>query len=261
MSVAGIMMVRDEADIIERSIEHARSQVDWLIVCDNRSTDGTREILEASDAVSELEFDEEIGYYQSEKMTRLAQLALAEGHSWVVPMDADELWSVEGGVMSVADLLRPMGPDVQIVTANLYDYLPPCAGLGGRHPFDAITRRRTVPGALPKVAARLHEDLVIEMGNHSANYGGSRTLKVPGLMIRHFTWRSPEQYLRKIVNGMEAYRHTDLPFAYGQHWRMHEGASDEEIVAHFHRWFCRDYDVPVDETDELTWDPIGAVFD
>jgi hypothetical protein len=58
-----------------------------------------------------------------------------------------------------------------------------------------------------------------------------------GLVVRHFSWRSPEQYLKKIVNGRAAYALTDLPEGTGAHWRMWEGASDEAILAHFDTWF------------------------
>jgi glycosyltransferase involved in cell wall biosynthesis len=39
-------MVKDEADVIEGTIRHMADEVDQLIVADNGSTDGTRDILD-----------------------------------------------------------------------------------------------------------------------------------------------------------------------------------------------------------------------
>ena len=47
MITAAVTMVRDEADIIETTVRHMLTQVDVVIVADNRSVDGTREILDS----------------------------------------------------------------------------------------------------------------------------------------------------------------------------------------------------------------------
>jgi len=91
MTTAAVTMVRDEADIVEATVRHMLTQVDVVIVADNRSVDGTREILEGLPV--HLLNDPERGYYQSEKMARLAHMARVEhGADWVVPFDADEWW-------------------------------------------------------------------------------------------------------------------------------------------------------------------------
>ena len=230
-------MVRDEADIIEESLRHLAANVDEVLVWDNGSTDGTADILEEllPELGGVLTNDPEVAYWQSRKMTAAAQLARARGHEWVVPCDADELWYAPEAD-TVGEHLTRVGRDVQIVRATLYDYMPP-PDLDGWHPFVAITYRRREPGVYPKVACRTHPDLVIDAGNHGARYGVRRAMKVDGLVIRHFTWRTREQYLRKIRNGLEAYGATDLPEHTGAHWRMWEGASDEEIMEHFDTWF------------------------
>jgi hypothetical protein len=74
------------------------------------------------------------------------------------------------------------------------------------------------------------------MGNHSASFDGCG-LTVPGLVIRHYSWRSEEQYLRKIRNGERAYAATTMPETTGGHWRMFAGAEDQAVRDHFWRWF------------------------
>lgn len=246
------MLVKDEADIIEPVLDHLSRNVDAMIVCDNGSTDGTRELLDSWQRLSDqlLVLDDfGVAYYQSRKMTQLARMASERGHAWVVPVDADEVWYAPGS--RVADLLAAQGPDVQIMRAALYNHLPTARDPVHRNPLRRLGWRQRAPGALPKVAARLHPTLTIEAGNHGAHYDGPH-VATDGLVIRHFSWRSPEQYLRKIRNGCVAYAETNLPEAIGAHWRMLAGHSDEEIMAHYDRWFF----VPEPEADPaLIYDP------
>jgi glycosyltransferase involved in cell wall biosynthesis len=258
MSVAAVMLVRDEADILECTLDHLRGQVDACYVLDNRSTDGTTKQLLAMAARDhgwlQAEYDAEVGYWQARKTTRLARRALADGHAWVVPCDADERWEAPGG--NIAAYLSSMGPDVQIVTAALYNHVPTDADDAEEgNPFRRLGWRLREPGALPKVAARTHPALSIHMGNHCADYGPNTHAMTldRGLAIRHYSWRTPEQYVRKIRNGAEAYAATDLPATIGRHWRMWQHVEDDDALReHFDRWFFKRN--PADD-DELVYDP------
>lgn len=235
MSVAAIMMVRDEADIVGHTIRHLLAQVDHVYVADNRSVDGTSDIVrdfgESSVSVTR---DDEVAYRQSEKTTRLARWAMEDGHGWVVPCDADEVWTA--GDLTVRELLERQGPDVQVVTAALYDHVPTGVDPDLDDPVLRLGWRLAQPGVLPKVACRVHRKLTIHPGNHGADYGGLRFLAVDGLRIDHFTWRTPGQFVRKIRNGLEAYATVERKDI-GVHWRMFEGATDEAIREHYHEWF------------------------
>ena len=75
MSVWGVTMVKDEADVIERTFGHMRAQGIAGVIClDNASTDGTRLLLdEAAEGWPGLRVidDPEVGYYKSAKMTAM----------------------------------------------------------------------------------------------------------------------------------------------------------------------------------------------
>src|ERR1039458_7999838 len=89
-------MVKDEADVIEGAIRHMADEGGTgIIVANNGSTDVTREILEELDLPCELLLVDapEIAYYQSRKMTRLAEQAAEQGAEWVIPFDADDVWT------------------------------------------------------------------------------------------------------------------------------------------------------------------------
>lgn len=236
MSVAAVMLVKDESDILEDTILHTLTQVDRVFVWDNMSTDGTWELLEqlACDEVR-VARDPVLGYYQADKMSQFAREAAAVGHGWVVPVDADEMWYANG--TTVREFLERQPPEVWIVTATLYDHIPTDRDPAGP-PFERIGWRLLEPAPLPKVACRAHPALRIEMGNHGARYGWPVS-DTPGLIIRHFPWRGEDRYVRKIRNGEAAYAATDLPDKYGAHWRGWGGQPDEAIRGHYRRWFHR----------------------
>lgn len=238
MSTALITMVKDEADVIGPFIRHSAWHTDHLYIADHGSTDGTRELILEEDAPVTVTDITEPGYWQSKYMTELAMMALADGHDWVICADADEVWYVGADAeRPIREFLAGQAPDVQIVTAEMYHHIPTRIDPAKNgNPFRRIGWRKREHGTLPKVACRLHPSLVIHPGNHGASYEGV-ALSVGGLVIRHFSWRTREQYLRKIRNGVEAYKQTDLPKGTGEHWRMWEGKSDEAIIGQFDTWF------------------------
>lgn len=276
------MLIKDELDVVADTVRHLLAELDAVIVADNLSTDGTREALDrlaGADGRLEVVDDGEVGYWQSRKTTALAMLALELGHRWVVPCDADEFWYAPDG-RRVADYLDGLGRDVMVVEAEMHHHLAtaldppeacaPCAGTGGLDAgdgrrvqcpgcaglgrFDVFRRlgwRQRQRAAMGKVACRLRPDLVIEAGNHGARTTGT-ALRVRGLSIRHYPWRSAGQYLRKIRNGEAAYAATDLPADVGAHWRAYAGQPDEAIEAWFWEWgYARDPHAD----DSLIYDP------
>jgi len=250
---AGVTMVRDEADIIEPVLRHMATQVDALIVANNRSVDGTSDILfnlqiEWADTFPLFViFDDEVGYEQSRKMTKMAHDANQMwGADWIVPFDADEIWYSPR--TRLADFLGEQMPaDIDIVKANLYDHV--CTGSDDptdRNPISRIEWRRDYAAPLPKVACRYTPDLVIGMGNHEAWHAdGKAIVAAHGLAIRHFPYRSVEQIIRKVRNGAQAYAATDLPENYGAHWRQWgqilDQSGPEAIEALFHKWYYREH--------------------
>jgi glycosyltransferase involved in cell wall biosynthesis len=94
MSVWGVSMVKDEADIVRWTVATIVEQVDHVLVADNGSTDGTRQLVESVGA--EVVDDPEPAYYQSDKMSHLARVAASRGADWIVPFDADSSGGLGG---------------------------------------------------------------------------------------------------------------------------------------------------------------------
>jgi glycosyltransferase involved in cell wall biosynthesis len=232
----GISMVRDEADVIAGTLRHMADEVDHLIVADNRSTDGTRDILSnlARDLPLTVLDDPEIGYLQSKKMTHLAGVAADAGAVWIVPFDADELWVWDDRIRDHLHRLT-----ATVVRADLYNHFPSAVDPDDPDPFRSIVWRQRQPGALPKVAFRWHPAAVIHQGNHGIDL--PTVTAASGMVVRHFPYRSADQFVRKARNGAEAYRATDFGPEVGAHWRQYGdlldrfGPSALEDV--FRRWF------------------------
>lgn len=244
-NVWAVAMVRDEEDIVEATVRQMARQVDWLLVADNGSTDGTRGILdrlavELDDRLIVVD-DPDPAYYQSFKMTRLARVAVEHDATWVVPFDADEWWYCPHAAR-IADWLEGQAQKVTGVTADIYDHVVTELD-NQRVGYPArMGWRRVDKLPLHKMAGRAAPGMVIEQGNHHVRFDGGATAAAArrGLVVRHFPYRSAEQLIRKVRNGAAAYAATEglAPDA-GAHWRKWGAYTDDQIRQVFADWYSR----------------------
>ena len=250
MLTVGLSMIRNEIDIVVDTVDHMLQQVDQVWVLDNNSTDGTSEALRSiNDSRLTVINDPEVAYYQSAKMTNLANNAWATNgyrDCWFVPFDGDERWEPADMDLTIADVLaehRSMGS--RIVLAKLFDYR--CTGKdiqSAASPVDRMVWRCSYPAPLPKVAISWSTGCTIQQGNHGAIVPGGAQPVPCDLIVRHYPWRSVEHMVRKVTQGKVAYDATDLPFEVGQHWREYgahyERGGKDAIGEIFNTWFYFD---------------------
>lgn len=226
--IFAVTMVKDEEDIIACTIGNLLAQgIDQVLVADNLSSDSTRSILESlGDRVTVLD-DPDPGYWQSQKMTRLAHEAGRQGADWVIPFDADEIWRDPHG-RPIASVLADCQSDVlQVATLEHVptrsdDPAETCPVLRMRH-------RRPSPKPAMKCCFRYHPDIRVWQGNHYVDWPGARFER--GLEIREFQYRSFDQLRRKVRNGRAAYEATTLAQHEGAHWRELGALTNGDLAA------------------------------
>jgi Glycosyl transferase family 2 len=212
MKLVMTLLVRNEAEIIEANLDfHLAQGVDYVIVTDHASTDGTEELLQPyvqAGVVTVLHAEGE-AHAQSGRVTRMARLALTE-HSadWVINNDADEFWWPLAG--SLRDVFASIPPAYGQIEVQRRDFLPYPEG---SEPFysrlvyrDAQSLTPNDRPLQPKVAHRAHPDVVVAPGNHSIS--GGELLPVPTgelVEIFHFPMRSYEQFERKVIQTGTGY--------------------------------------------------------
>lgn len=248
MSVFAVSLIKDEADIVRATVSRMIAQVDHVMVADNGSTDGTREILD--DLSCTVIDDPEVGYYQARKMTELALLAHDAGAEWVVPFDADEVWLARDG-RRLAEVLPEL--EQPVAAAEMFNHYASGRDEAGRDPIERMGWRTRDALSLPKVAARPVLKVSIAQGNHTAHYpyGVAEGL----LEIRHFPYRSPEQFVSKARNGAAAYAATTLDRDVGLHWREYGELVEYEGEQAGHAWFREHFFYEEPEAAGLVHDP------
>jgi hypothetical protein len=256
MRISAVTMVKDEADVIDPLILHMiGSGVDHIVVADNNSTDGTSEKLR--DLVSLFPDnltvipDPEPGYYQSEKMSRLAEYAIEHfDPDWIIPFDADEIWQPHDPALALWQYFKNLPPHVERVHAKIINHVASFLDIWQiTNPFHRIRFTNPNPLPLPKIAfKRPAAAFVINQGNHGVtlSHRNDSHSDAWGLEVRHFPYRSEFQFIHKIKNGAAAYKSAaNIPASIGAHWRNYgaviETHGEEAMISHYRAHFFFDY--------------------
>jgi hypothetical protein len=202
------LLARNEADIVDAQISfHLNAGVDFVIATDNRSEDGTTEILESYARQGYLHLIHEPGeaLRQAEWVTRMARLAATDFEAdWVLNADADEFWWPRGG--SLKTFVSEVPERFGTVRALVRNFVPRPAGDAPFWERMTVRETPTEAGRLSplrvqdKVAHRGHPDVAVTLGNHDVSWDGLVDLRgwYP-IEVLHFPMRSPEQCARKLA--------------------------------------------------------------
>jgi tetrahydromethanopterin S-methyltransferase subunit G len=170
------LLARDEIDVVDSWLAfHLNAGADAVIATDNRSQDGTTEVLEEYARTGQVHLIREPGedLRQNEWVTRMARLAATRyGADWVINSDADEFWWPRGA--SLSGVLEAVPPRYGTVGAFLRVF---CPRPGEEHFADRMTVRFSAlapindPASLykpiRKVVHRGHPEIQVTRGNHA----------------------------------------------------------------------------------------------
>jgi hypothetical protein len=229
MKIIMTLLVRDAEAIIRDNLDfHLRQGVDYFIITDNCSVDGTVGIIEeyVGRGRAELILEPQDDYSQSHWVTRMARRAATHhGADWVVNNDDDEFWLAHTGCLR--DALKRTPNWCEGLVVKRYNH-PPLADYDGRAYLEAMVYRECKSqnafdhSLSPKVCHRAFADIIVAQGNHMASRVGGPLNVCPSLdfSISHFPIRDFASFERKIVNGGAAYaRNTELSPDVGATWR------------------------------------------
>jgi hypothetical protein len=253
MKVVMTLLVRDEVDIVESWLAfHLNAGADFVIATDNRSRDGTTEVLETYASKGLLHLIREPGedLRDGEWVTRMARLAATDfGADWVVNSDADEFWWPRGG--SLERVLAAIPERYGTVSAFLRTFVP--------RPGDAaFAERMTVrfsalapihdPNSLyrpiRKVVHRADPAITLVRGHHTARDTALAPLRgwYP-IEAFHFPLRTREQCARKaLVMGTAFAKHIDRAST-GYHAEMFEALKSGAIDRYYESLVVDDREV------------------
>src|SRR5215208_79481 len=200
MRLVMTLKVRDEADILEDNLRYHRALgVDFFVVTDNGSVDGTSEILDryATAGLAHVIRIETSNLRDNEEdwTTHMARLAAAEFEAdWIFHDDADELWWPIQGTLKEAFEAIPKQYGSVIAPRGEFVARPDAPGSW----FDRMIFREALGSLQPKVAHRADPDAVVISQTHEvASAGPGRdlwlALRPPGRMVHRGTRGTAEE--------------------------------------------------------------------
>ena len=236
--LAGISVVRNEADVIGATIRHHFNEgFDFLLVADNDSTDGTPALLEGMAREDRrLRISKAAGAFrQSDILTSLAQDAVRAGASWVIAFDADEFWHAP---MGVAEALRSVRADLLEVSVINFiqhrdqSFLEPGAILRAqyrpkvsvgssseaRHLVESDACSFVEMSYPTKWVGRAVTGMQIDAGNHFIGGVGEARMRSNDILCLHVPLRAREVLKYKIEHS-ERLDQAEIPPDLGWHIR------------------------------------------
>jgi glycosyltransferase involved in cell wall biosynthesis len=225
-----IMLVKNEVDILPYNIEYLQTQdIDHFFIADNMSSDGTKESLnELANKYGNMEvFDDEYYFHeQGRKMNTWISMCYDRGADIIVPIDADEVWYSKVKGQTLGQTLKEV-TEPAIFVASAVDFIPTSNDKPSNNPIESMIYQKDTSDSFSSVAFTKYPGSFIMEGNHDViNHPGKRMGGLIG--IKHYQYRSFEQFKRKVRNGRETI--ATMPEYIASHWRRLGSLSEEELM-------------------------------
>jgi len=215
MKLVMTLLVRDEADVVDAQLAyHLNAGVDFVVATDNRSQDGTTEILEAYAREGCLHLIREPGddMRAGEWITRMARLAASEfGADWVINSDADEFYWPRGVDLKEALAAIPSRYGIVRSFVRAFPPRPDDGAFFAERMNVRVTPEAPIndPGSMFRPGSKLvhRGDPNVVVGHGSHTVAGTSFVPLRGwypLELLHLPMRSAAQVERKFVTAWSA---------------------------------------------------------
>jgi hypothetical protein len=227
MRLVMTLLVRDEEEVLEDNLDyHFNRGVDFVLVTDHASQDGTPEILRRYEADGVLRVIRESAenFDQAALVSRMARVAATDlGADWVFHADADEFWWPQAG--SIKDVLAGVPDELGVLELPRRDFVARPPGTGRFHQWMTVREVESLnPRGYPlepKIAHRAHPEAQVTDGSHAVQAPGLEYApRLPLIEVFHFQVRTYEQFEAKVVKMGTAFeRSPETPPDVGQDQR------------------------------------------
>ena len=269
-------MIKNEADMVEAFVRHNIAYLDVMVILENGSTDGSREILLAlqREGLPLVIYDDPIlGYFQSEKMSHFYRKTVIEYNpDYVLFLDADEFINVKSRTVLESGLSLITKGKIGRIYGKTYIPSPDDIEENTTDFLRQIEYRRIQdPHYKAVIAAHMTDfSLTLCQGNHivlDSKHELLPSVVIPDIFLGHFPIRSIEQFISKIVVGWLAYLESNISKPdtdYAYHWKnLYEriirgkGITKEDLT---YEALC--YTNPTNVEDpKSTWPPASVIND
>lgn len=223
MKIIGTLLVRDEIDIIKQWLDYHLKKFDEIIVTDNGSIDGTREVL----AEYPVTVIDEPGrdYMQNQWVDRMIRMAIERGADWVINSDADEFWT--GDYRAVIEKYQAEYNCLLIQSRN---YCNTFEDSDSENPTERLIYCEECKELWRKIIFNVNGFAWNYLGNHDVFFQDGTEKKVfvvpeTEAAINHYNERGWQHFRKKYIQGGEVYANNTLDKnpTYGKtvgfHWK------------------------------------------
>jgi hypothetical protein len=245
--VWALMIIGSDDDIAGYTISHLLAEgidrilIDLVPVEDETATI-VRDLQARHPNQIEIFPSDSISIWGSRRMTTLANIAYERGVELMLPCDSDELFFSRNG-NSLTDEIRN-GPGT-VFSCPVFMHLASAEDDATEvNPYRRMTNKQTTPLGLDKIFLRFNSKMEINEGNHGAKWlnGASVPGSETAVEIRHFPYRSAEQFVKKVEVTERAMLATPgYPQGWGIHYRTYSDtlhrAGPDALKDWYRRWF------------------------
>lgn len=200
MKIFGIMLVKDEADIIQSVLSHVRAWADRVFVIDNGSTDGTWELVQEMEDGCIVAWRRDLRTYSNALRADAFNEFRAEAREndwWCYKMDSDEFY-VEDPRRFLAGVPWPY----HVVYKKSIDYVVTTEQVENGDFGESFEQNRDAlryvkPIAYSEPRFFRHRDRILWPAGRAAPVHRGPRFPTP-ILARHYQYRSPQQMQHRL---------------------------------------------------------------